>query len=337
MKLNALRFHYLTAVLTGVLALVSPMLGQAIDGSKPELGIVVGTVTAVNGGTVPGATVVLEGADANDRRTAMANDDGYFEFHNVQPGTQYHVKVGAESFSEWNSPSFVLEPNQFKIVTDIRLHVQLASTTVNVTENSEEVATEQVKVEEKQRVLGIIPNFYEVFDPDPVPLSAKLKFRLALRVATDPVTALGVAFLSGTQQAGDTPNYGQGAVGYGKRFGANAADGFTDIMMGGAILPSILHQDPRYFYQGTGTKKSRFQHAFFHPFVCKGDNGNWQPNYSTLGGDLASSAVSNLYYPESNRGRALVFTNFGINTAERVAISLAQEFLLRPIQSRGSH
>jgi hypothetical protein len=220
-------------------------------------------------------------------------------------------------------------------LSDIRLHVQLAPTTVYVSQTPVEVATEEVKVEEKQRVLGIIPNFYVVYDPDPEPLTAKLKFRLALKVATDPITALGVAFLSGAQQAGDTPDYGQGAEGYGKRFGANAADGFTDIMIGGAILPSILHQDPRYFYQGTGTKKSRFQHAFFHPFVCMGDKRNWQPNYSSLGGDLASSAISYLYYPESNRGSRLVFTNFGISTAERVAISLAQEFVIRPIQFHG--
>jgi hypothetical protein len=203
-----------------------------------------------------------------------------------------------------------------------------------VSEKSVEVATEQVQVEETQRVFGFIPNFYVVYEPDPVPLTAKLKFRLALKVATDPVTAAGVAFLSGTQQAGDTPNYGQGAVGFGKRFGANAADGFSDIMIGGAILPSLLHQDPRYFYQGTGTKASRFRHAVFHPFVCSGDNGKMQPNYSSLGGDLASSAISNLYYPQSNRGAALVLTNFGINTAERVASSLAQEFLLKRLLAR---
>jgi hypothetical protein len=335
MKLKALRFHCLAAVLVGMLALATPLLGQTIDSSKPEPGIIVGTVTAVNGDTVPDATVILEGADTNDRRTAIANEDGYFEFHDVRPRTPYQVKISAEGFSEWSSPLVTLEPSQFKILANISLRVQLAPTTVYVTQDSEEVATEQVKIEEKQRILGIIPNFYVVYDPDPAPLTAKLKFRLALKVSTDPITALGIAFLSGTQQAGDTPNYGQGAEGYGKRFGASSADGFSDIMIGGAILPSILHQDPRYFYQGTGTKKSRFHHAFFHPFVCKGDNGNWQPNYSTLGGDLASSAISNLYYPESNRGAGLVFTNFGINTAERIAVSLAQEFLIRPIQSHG--
>ena len=121
--------------------------------------------------------------------------------------------------------------------------------------------------------------------------------------------------------------------GFGKRFAANSADGLSDIIIGGAILPSLLRQDPRYFYQGTGTKKSRIQHAVFHPFVCKGDNGNMQPNYSSLGGDLASSALSNLYYPQSDRGVGLVFTNFAISTAERVATSLVQEFVLRPLMS----
>ena len=334
MKLDVQRFHCWAAVLVGVLALTATTLGQAIDSSKPEPGIIVGTVTAVNGDTVPDATVVLEGTDATDRRTVTANDDGYFEFHDVKPGLAYQVKINVEGFAGWSSPPVTLEPSQFKILSDIRLEVQGATTTVNVTQTSVEVATEQVQVEEHQRILGIIPNFYVVYEPDPVPLTAKLKFRLALRVARDPMTAFGVAFLAGIQQAANTPDYGQGAEGYGKRYGADAADGFTDIMIGGAILPSILHQDPRYFYQGTGTKKSRFHHAFFHPFVCKGDNGHWQPNYSTLGGDLGTSAISNLYYPQSNRGTGLVFANFGINTAERIATSLVQEFLIHP-QSRG--
>ncbi len=326
---------WLTTVLAGVLLWSLPARAQNIDVPEPQLGSMVGTAIDVNGDPVPGAAAVLQGTDPNDRRTVTANDNGYFEFHEVKPGIPYQVKISAEGFSEWTSPAVTLEPGQFKILTDIQLQVQLARTTVYVTQTSEEVATEQVKVAEQQRLMGFIPNFYVVYDPDPVALTAKLKFRLALKVATDPITAVGVAFLSGTQQAGDTPNYGQGAEGFGKRFGANSADGFSDIMIGGAILPSLLHQDPRYFYQGTGAAKSRFRHAVFHPFACRGDNGKWQPNYSSLGGDLASSAISNLYYPQSDRGAGLVLTNFGINTAERVATSLAQEFVLRRFLSRG--
>ena len=339
MKLRAQQIGICLAVLLGGTLLWSASLQSQDTGTpEPQLGSIVGTVTDVNGDTVPNATVVLEGSDANDRRTVAASENGYFEFHDVKPGIAYHVKINAEGFSEWSSPLVTLEPSQFKILTDIHLQIELARTTVNVTQTPEEVATEQVKVEETQRVLGIIPNFYVVYEPDPVPLTAKLKFRLALKVASDPITATGIAFLSAVQQAGDTPDYGQGAQGFGKRYGANSADGLSDIMIGGAILPSLLHQDPRYFYQGTGTKKSRIAHAMAHPFVCKGDNGKWQPNYSSLGGDLASSGISNLYYPQSNRGTGLVFVNFGISTAERVATSLAQEFVLKSIRlpSHGS-
>jgi hypothetical protein len=334
MSLHAQRFYTrLTTILAFGLMLSAPLFGQNVDSSEIKPATIVGTVSDVNGDTVAEATVALEGADPSDRRTATSNENGYFEFHDLKPGTPYHLQVTAEGFSDWNSPVVTLEPSQFKIISDIRLQVQLAQTTMIVTQTVEEVATEQVQVEEKQRVLGIIPNFYVVYDPDPVPLTTKLKFRLAFKVATDPVTGLGIAFLSGVQQAGDMPDYGQGLQGFGKRVGANSADGFTDIMIGGAILPSLLHQDPRYFYQGTGTKKSRIEHAVFHPFVCKGDNGKMQPNFSSLGGDLASSAISNLYYPQSNRGLGLVFTNFGISTAERVATSLVQEFVLRPLMS----
>lgn len=350
MKLNAQRSYIcLLAILAGMVALSATMLGQNGDSPdlslgnistvqsqnaaspEPNLGTIVGTVVDVNGDTVPNASIVLAGSDANDRRTAAANGNGYFEFHDLKPGVPYHLSINAEGFSEWSSPVITLDPGQFKILTGIQLQIQLARTTINVTQTPEEVATEQVKVEETQRVMGIIPNFYVAYEPDPVPLTAKLKFQLALRLASDPITGLGVAFLSAVQQAGDTPDYGQGAEGFGKRYGANAADGFSDIIIGGAILPSLLHQDPRYFYQGTGTKKSRFRHALAHPFICRGDKGNWMPNYSSLGGDLASSAISNLYYPQTNRGTTLVFTNFAINTAERVATSLAQEFVLRSI------
>lgn len=140
---------------------------------------------------------------------------------------------------------------------------------------------------------------------------------------------VGAAGLAAINQAGDTPDYRQGWVGYGERFGATAADGVSNIMIGGAILPALLHQDPRYFYQGTGTKKSRVLHALSSPFICRGDNGRWQPNYSSVGGDLASAALSNAYYPPSNRGAGLVFENVAINTSERMLSTVVQEFIFR--------
>ena len=75
----------------------------------------------------------------------------------------------------------------------------------------------------------------------------------------------------------------------------------------------------------------------FSPFVAKGDNGKWQPNYSSVSGDLASSALADLYYPTSDRGAGLVFGNFAIQTAERIGASLAQEFLFGKFTRRSGH
>jgi hypothetical protein len=202
---------------------------------------------------------------------------------------------------------------------------------VTASVNQVELATEQVQVAEKQRVLGFIPNFYVVYDENPAPLTTKLKFKLATKTVTDPVTVLGAAFLAGIDQAADTPDYGQGWGAFGQRFGANYANGVTDIFIGGAILPSLLHQDPRFFYKGTGTTKSRVLYALANPFRTKGDNGKWQPNYSGLGGYLASGAIANAYYPESNRGPGLVFSTFGIDIAADMANGLIQEFLLKKL------
>ena len=310
---------------------------QSFQGQQPKPGSLVGTVTDVNGDPVPNATVVLEAPESNDRRTLVTPESGFFEFTDVKPATPYQINVTAKDFGDWTSPTVTIDPGQFKIVTGIQLRIEAERTTVDVHYDPVEVATEQFKAEERQRIFGIIPNFYVSYEGDSAPLTAKMKFKLALKVSTDPVTVAGIALYSGLQQAGDTPNYGQGAQGFGKRVGANAAGSFSDVMIGGAILPSLLHQDPRYFYQGTGTTESRIRHALLNPFVCKGDNGISQPNYSSIGGDLASSALSDAYYPQSNRGVGMVFTNFAIDTGERMVASLLQEFVLGKVTRRGGH
>jgi hypothetical protein len=220
-------------------------------------------------------------------------------------------------------------------MTEIKLRIEDPTTSITVYASQPEIAVEQVHLEEHQRVLGFIPNFYVVYDSkNAVPLTAKLKFQLAMRVSVDPVTWMGVAYMAGVRQMAHTPDYSLGAQGYGQRVGAEVADGFSDILIGGAILPSVLHQDPRYYYQGTGTTRSRLSHALASPFVCKGDNGQWQPNYSSLGGDLAASALMNTYYPQSNRGAGMVFGQFAINTAERELSGVVQEFVLRKLTPR---
>lgn len=292
-----------------------------------------GTVTDTNGDIVPGATVVLEGPTPDDRLTTTASDNASFEFDGVKPGIPYHLAVQAKGFADWRSDALKLASSEFHFVTDIRLQLLGEATSITVTASSpEEIATQQVQIEEQQRVLGFIPNFYVVYDAkNAVPLTTKLKFQMAYRVSIDPVSFFGAAFLGAIDQAADNPNYPQGWGGYGERVGSIYADGFTDIMFGGAILPSLLHQDPRYFYQGTGTVKSRALHAMSNPFICRGDNGKLQPNYSSIGGDLISSALSNVYYPPSNRGAAFTFEGVAIATAERTVSSLIQEFVIRKL------
>lgn len=305
------------------------------DAPKAQPGFIVGTVVDVNGDPVPGAHVVLE-PPSGDTLSATSDSNGSFHFGNLQPGA-YQVSITAQGFAPWTSPGLTLHPGQYMIVTGSRLQIEQARTQVDVVSTAasrDEIAAQEVKIQEQQRILGFIPNFYVAYDGNAAPLTAKAKFKLASRVLYDPVTIAGVAFFSGINQAADNPNYGQGAKGYAQRFGAAYADGFTDIMVGGALLPSLLHQDPRYFYQGTGTTKSRLRHALLSPFICKGDNGRWEPNYSTMGGDLASAALANTYYPDSNRGPGLFLGNFFINTGQRALANVAQEFILRKITSK---
>jgi hypothetical protein len=212
----------------------------------------------VNNDPVPGASVTLESRVLSDRRRAASNDNGFFEFKDLEPGSPYHVIISAEGFASWTSDEVILKPGEYEILTVSRLRIAPALTQVNVGYSAVEIATEQVKVEEQQRIFGFIPNFYVEYDPNAAPLTTKLKFQLAAKVSYDPVTLAGVGAFAAANQAGDRPNYPQGARGYAERYGAVYADGITDIMIGGAVLPSLLHQDPRYYYQVTGKQVSRF-------------------------------------------------------------------------------
>ena len=316
----------------------SPLLAlsQEIAAPEPQTASIIGTVTDIDATQLEGATVVVDGPTPADHLATVTNETGFFEFKGLKPAVTYHVTASAKDFQPWNSAEVTLKPGQQVNLDDIKLKIEIVETTVTAV-SPDQIATEQVQAEEKQRILGVIPNFYVTYDPHPVPLTAKLKYKLALRAGTDVVSVVGAAFEAGLYQASDTLDFQQGAKGYFQRFGVIYADGFSDIMIGGAILPSILHQDPRYFYQGTGTKKSRALHAIAAPFVCPGDNGKRQINYSSIGGDIFSGALSNLYYPPSNRGPHLVFENTALTTAGRIASTLLQEFVLKSLTSHSKN
>ena len=189
----------------------------------------------------------------------------------------------------------------------------------------------QIEEQEKQRVFGLIPNFYVTYDRDALPLNPKQKFRLAWKTTTDPFTVVGVAALAGVEQATNTfDGYGQGAQGYFKRLGASYADAVTGTFIGSAVLPSLLKQDPRYFYKGTGSTRSRLLYALASPVICKGDDMRWQPNYSNVAGAFASAGISYLYYPKTDRnGAGLVVQNSLIRLGEVAFEGVLQEFIIR--------
>ena len=305
-----------------------PGLGQQLVAPKPQPGSISATVTDVDDAAIPAAAVTVDGPTSSRHRTLQTDEAGSFELKDLDPAVPYRITVSARNFAAWTSPAVVLRPGQALVLTDIKLKISVVETTV-VALTVEQLATQQVKAEEKQRILGIIPNFLVVYDKHAVPLTKKLKYELAFRAATDPVSVAGDVFLAGIDQAADRPNYQQGAKGFGQRFGAAYADSFSNIMIGDAVLPSLLHQDTRYYYQGTGSGKSRAIHAISYAFVCKGDNGRPQFNYSGIGGNLIAGSLTNLYYPASNRGPGLVFSSTLINMGGRVADALVQEFLLR--------
>jgi len=189
--------HYLFFLILSV-SVSSVAATPQISAPEPQTGTIIGTVTDVDDGTVPGATVALEGPLLSDPQRVETNVHGFFQLDHLSPEMPYRITVSASGFADWNSPEVILQPGQHMDLTDIRLRIAAAVTTVNAVFSTEELAREQEKAEEKQRVLGFIPNFYTVYDRNAVPLTPKLKFRLALKTTTDPITFLGSAFLAGS-------------------------------------------------------------------------------------------------------------------------------------------
>jgi hypothetical protein len=172
----------------------------------------------------------------------------------------------------------------------------------------QEKAEQQLKQQEKQRIAGVVPNFNVSYNEDAAPLSRKQKLHLAFHTAIDPVSFGVAAFDAGLSQAEDDfPGYGQGAQGYAKRFGASYADNFDGTLLGNAIFPILLKQDPRYFRRGKGRFTTRLLYSISTTVWCKNDNGSHGPNYSNILGNLAAGGISNLYYPASDRGAGLTF------------------------------
>jgi hypothetical protein len=307
-------------------------IGTSARGRLPEpksLGSISGIVLDATGALVAGASVKLTREDASSILEVASNEDGRFSFANIAPG-RFLLTITLAGFAA-QTFSGVLNAGEVYTVPETSLTIATAVTEVRVVPNLTAEAQLEIREQEKQRVLGVIPNFYVSYVPNAAPLTPKQKFELAWKTTVDPVTFGLNGAIAGIQQAqNDFPGYGQGAQGFLKRYGASYADLATETFIGGAILPSLLKQDPRYFYKGSGSKRSRFLYAIANAVICKGDDGRWQANYSGILGSIAAGGISNLYYPAQDRnGAALTFENALIEVGETAAANLLQEFVVR--------
>ena len=319
-----------------------PALSQTLTGSNslPEApttpsasepqgtASVTGVVLDSQGNPVPQASVVLAAPGKLGERSVVADSDGSFAFTGLAPGV-YRLIVSAQGLDHFTSAAFAVHAREAFAAPKIALTLS-TTTSIDVVASPDQIAVAQIHEEEKQRVLGVFPNFYTSYIWDAQPMPANQKYKLAIRSMIDPAHFLIVAGVAGAEQFNGTyPDYGPGILGYGRRYGAALADATTRRIVGSAILPSIFHQDPRYFYQGSGRSGSRTWHAVESVFVCRGDNGRREPNYSHLLGSLTAGAVANAYHPAASRGLGLTFQTFGITVGGNIAGNLFREFVLR--------
>ncbi len=301
---------------------------NALQVSQQEVGSVAGKVVDQSGTQVVGAAVVLQHAGTGGAKIDTTTDeDGRFVFTGVAAG-DFELTISFPGLTSQKYSGTLAVGQQFATPL-IMMVIPTQVTEVHVGVPPEELANEQIKEQEHQRVFGVIPNFYVSYAPNPAPLNARHKFGLAWKSASDPITLAGVGFFAGIDQAANRWGaYGQGAQGYAKRFGATYGDVFAATFIGGAVAPSILKQDPRYFYKGTGSKKSRLLYALASSVICKGDNGHWQPNYSNVIGSFAGAGIQYGYTPANDRqGSNSLVGSALIRIGETSLAGVLQEFL----------
>src|ERR1700733_6247991 len=229
---------------------------QSADDLGSRRGSIQGIAKDNSGSTVAGAIVTLETAASTGQRTAITDQAGAFHFSAVEPGN-YKITIAASGFAVWTAANVAITPGDNQPPLSAVLQVAAASTSVDVALPPHELATEQLKTEEKQRMLGVLPDFLVSYAPNPAPLTIRQKFHLGWKLIIDPVSLVGTGISAGIDEARNShPEFGQGTEGYAKRFGAQYANRVSHVILGHVVMQSIFHQDPRYFYKGTGSIRS---------------------------------------------------------------------------------
>lgn len=177
------------------------------------------------------------------------------------------------------------------------------------------------------RLFGIMPNFGTVNNPSQVhSMTTGDKFRLGLHYV-DPYNFVLVGMRAGIEQAANSKEeYGQGAEGYGKRYGADFADGLSNSIFVNGVFPSVFKQDPRYFRRGAGSGWTRAGYAVSRVLVTRQDSGARAFNFSEVLGNAASSGLSMAYYPERERTGGDFAVRAGVQFGFDAGLKLVKEF-----------
>jgi hypothetical protein len=196
------------------------------------------------------------------------------------------------------------------------------------TESSPQKSEAEIqKKEQSQRVLGVVPMFSVTNRQNAPPLTPGQKFHLFVKGAFDPFVYVAAGLQAGVGQATNQfEGYGQGASGYGKRYGAALADGISSQFFSNFLYPVMLKQDPRYFRLGEGTVKHRTGYAVSQEFVCHKDKGGQAFAWSNVLGAVSTGGLSNVYYPDGDRGLGLTMSRTGISLMWGTVGCLFDEF-----------
>lgn len=220
-------------------------------------------------------------------------------------------KVGSLSLMLWLAPLLIAQSTASKPLPDAPSAQKESSTATS-----------------EGYVLGVIPQFNVTDAKNTKPLTPGGKFHLFVRQTFDPFQFIGVGFVAGIGQARDSfPDYGQGALGYAKRYGAALADNVNGAFWGNYVLPVALKEDPRYFRLGEGGTWHRVGYSLSRTVVTRTDSGNSRFNFSNIFGNIIAGGFSNLYYPQSDRGVGLTFQRAAVVTALGAVGGIGQEFL----------
>ena len=292
---------------------------------------ITGTVVDATGASVAHVEIKLLLDGRAPDQTTHSSDDGEFSFSDVAPGP-YRLSFIVKGFAP-QTITGDLRAAQTLDLPPTALAVDKLITEVIVTQTQAEIAEAQIKAEEKQRLIGIAPNFFVTYDHNAVPLTVQQKAELTWKTLLDPYVFITNGIGAGIEQARNAnKGFGQGAQGYGKRYGADYADFVIALGFDKFVMPALFKQDPRYFYKGTGTRNSRFWYAVSRSVICQGDNKQAQFCYSSIISRFGTGFLSNYYYPHADRDTtAQVIEGGAISIGASAAVNLFEEFLARKI------